>query len=76
MIYTVHIYHFFIFMTSQILFRVPTELKKKFKQTTKEQGVSMDYVLNLFIKAYLEDSSIVKVSIDIEKFRKIAENIS
>ncbi len=63
-------------MTSQILFRVPTELKKKFKQTTKEQGVSMDYVLNLFIKAYLEDSSIVKVSIDIEKFRKIAENIS
>lgn len=36
----------------------------------------MDYVLNLFIRAYLEDSSIVKVSIDIEKFRKIAENIS
>ncbi len=35
----------------------------------------MDYVLNLFIRAYIEDPSIVKVSIDIEKFRKIANNI-
>jgi antitoxin component of RelBE/YafQ-DinJ toxin-antitoxin module len=62
-------------MTSQILFRVPTELKKKFKQTTKEQWVSMDYVLNLFIRAYIEDSSIVKVGIDMEKLVEVTKKI-
>ena len=62
-------------MTTQVLFRTDRETKEAFKQLTKEQGISMDYVLNLFIRAYLEDSSIVKVTIDMEKFQKIVKRI-
>ncbi len=62
-------------MTSQILFRVPTELKMKFKQTVKDQGVSMDYVLNLFIRAYVENPKIIKVEIDENELRTTLESM-
>ncbi len=62
-------------MTSQILFRAPTELKKKFKQTVKDQGVSMDYVLNLFIRAYVENPKIIKVEIDEDELRTTLESM-
>lgn len=74
MIYT-RLYINFHIMTSQILFRVPTELKMKFKQTVKDQGVSMDYVLNLFIRAYVENPKIIKVEIDENELRTTLESM-
>lgn len=62
-------------MTSQVLFRTDAKLKQAFQAKLKTQGLSMDYVLNLFIRAYIEDPSIVKVNIDMEKFVEITKRL-
>ncbi len=58
-------------MTSQLLTRVPTELKKQFKMKAEKQGFSMDYLINVFIRTYTENPSIVQTHIDDDAFDEI-----
>ena len=58
-------------MTSQLLTRVPTELKQQFKMKAENQGFSMDYLINVFIRTYTENPSIVQTYIDDEAFDEI-----
>jgi antitoxin component of RelBE/YafQ-DinJ toxin-antitoxin module len=58
-------------MTSQLLTRVPTELKQQFKMKAENQGFSMDYLINVFIKTYTENPSIVQTYIDDDAFDEI-----
>ena len=57
-------------MTSQLLTRVPTELKKQFKAQVEKDGLSMDYVINFFIRAYVENPNIIKIEFDMKEFQK------
>jgi antitoxin component of RelBE/YafQ-DinJ toxin-antitoxin module len=55
-------------MTSQVLFRTDSELKKAFQARTKAQGLSMDYVLNMFVQTYINNPQIIETYIDEEAF--------
>ena len=55
-------------MTSQLLTRVPTELKQQFKMKAENQGFSMDYLINVFIRTYTENPNIVQTYIEEEAF--------
>ena len=55
-------------MTSQLLTRVPTELKRQFKARTREQGVSMDFLMNVFIRTYVERPQIIQTYVEEEAF--------
>ena len=55
-------------MTSQLLTRVPTELKQQFKAKAENQGFSMDYLINVFIRTYTENPNIVQTYIEEEAF--------
>ena len=41
-------------MTSQLLTRVPTELKKQFEQKVQADGVSMNFIVTTFIEEYVK----------------------
>jgi antitoxin component of RelBE/YafQ-DinJ toxin-antitoxin module len=58
-------------MTSQLLIRTDSQIKEAFKSKAKAQGVSMDYVLNIFIKNYIEKPDIIQTYIDDDAFDEI-----
>ena len=58
-------------MTSQLLFRTDSQIKEAFKSKAKAQWVSMDYVLNIFIKNYIEKPDIIQTYIDDDAFDEI-----
>ena len=62
-------------MTSQVLFRTNSKLKEAFQAKAKAQGMSMDYILNLFIRAYVENPKIIKVEIDEDELRTTLESM-
>ncbi len=51
-------------MTSQLLTRIDTDLKNRFKARAQEQGLSMDFLVNIFIKTYTEKPESVQVYVD------------
>ena len=51
-------------MTSQLLTRIDTDLKNRFKTRAREQGVSMDFLVNVFIKTYTEKPESVQVYVN------------
>ena len=53
-------------MTSQLLTRIDTDLKNRFKARAQEQGLSMDFLVNIFIKTYTEKPESVQVYVDDE----------
>jgi antitoxin component of RelBE/YafQ-DinJ toxin-antitoxin module len=55
-------------MTSQVLFRTDTKLKTEFKQKVQSHGLSMDYVLNIFMKTYVNNPQIVETYVDEHAF--------
>ncbi len=55
-------------MTSQVLFRTDTKLKSEFKQKVQSNGLSMDYVFNIFMKTYVNNPQIMEVYVDEEAF--------
>jgi antitoxin component of RelBE/YafQ-DinJ toxin-antitoxin module len=55
-------------MTSQVLFRTDPKLKGIFKQKVQENGLSMDYVFNIFMKTYVNNPQIMDVYVDEEAF--------
>jgi hypothetical protein len=58
-------------MTTQVLFRTDIQTKEAFKRKTQSEGVSMDHILNVFIKTYIEKSGVVQTYIDDEIFDDI-----
>ncbi len=58
-------------MTSQLLIRTDSQIKEAFKSKAKAQWVSMDYVLNIFIKNYIEKPDIIQTYIDDDAFDEI-----
>lgn len=63
-------------MTSQLLTRVPTALKNQFKAKAEQSGFSMDYLVNVFIRTYTENPSIVKTYIDDDAFDEMIRRSS
>ena len=55
-------------MTTQVLFRTEPELKTAFKERVQSHGLSMDYVLNVFIRTYVNNPQIVETYVDEEAF--------
>ena len=55
-------------MTSQLLTRIPTELKKQFEAQAKEQGLSMNYLITILIRTYTKNPRIVQTYVDDEAF--------
>lgn len=55
-------------MTTQVLFRTDLDLKTAFKAKVQAHGLSMDYVLNTFIKTYVNNPQIVETYVDEEAF--------
>ena len=51
-------------MTSQLLIRTDSQIKEAFKSKARAQWVSMDYVLNIFIKNYIEKPDIIQTYVD------------
>ncbi len=60
-------------MTSQLLTRVPTELKNQFKAKAERNGFSMDYLVNVFIRTYTENPNIVQTYIDEVAFDRMLD---
>ena len=58
-------------MTTQVLFRTDLETKQAFKLKTQREGVSMDHILNVFIRTYIERPNTVQTYIDDEAFDEI-----
>ncbi len=58
-------------MTSQVLFRTDSKLKEAFQQKAKAQGVSMDFILNTFVRTYVEKPDIIQTYIDDDAFDEI-----
>lgn len=55
-------------MTSQLLIRTDSQIKEAFKSKAKAQWVSMDYILNIFIKKYIEKPDIIQTYVDDDAF--------
>jgi len=55
-------------MTAQVLFRTDPALKLALKQKAKAQGVSMDYILNVFVRTYINNPQIMETYVDEEAF--------
>jgi antitoxin component of RelBE/YafQ-DinJ toxin-antitoxin module len=55
-------------MTSQVLFRTDSKLKQAFQSKAKAQGVSMDFILNTFVRTYINNPGIMKTYVDEEAF--------
>lgn len=55
-------------MTSQVLFRTDSQLKSDFKKKVQESGLSMDYVLNTFVRTYINNPQIMETYVDEEAF--------
>lgn len=55
-------------MTSQVLFRTDAKTKEAFQLKAKAQGLSMDYVLNMFVQTYINNPQIIETYIDDEAF--------
>ena len=51
-------------MTSQVLFRTDSKLKEAFQGKVKAQGVSMDFILNTFVRTYVDKPDIVQTYVD------------
>lgn len=62
-------------MTSQLLVRMPTELKEQFEQRAQSDGVSMNFVITTFMEEYVRNPSIVQTHIDDEAFDRIMERV-
>jgi antitoxin component of RelBE/YafQ-DinJ toxin-antitoxin module len=60
-------------MTSQLLTRIDTDLKNRFKARAQEQGLSMDFLVNIMIKAYTEKPESVKIYVDDDTFDQMLE---
>jgi antitoxin component of RelBE/YafQ-DinJ toxin-antitoxin module len=58
-------------MTSQVLFRTDSKLKEAFQSKAKAQGVSMDFILNTFVRTYVDKPDIVQTYIDDDAFDDI-----
>ncbi len=58
-------------MTSQVLFRTDAKTKEAFKLKTQREGVSMDHILNVFIRIYIERPNTVQTYIDDDAFDEI-----
>jgi hypothetical protein len=58
-------------MTSQVLFRTDSKLKQAFQSKAKAQGVSMDFILNTFVRTYVDKPDIVQTYIDDDAFDDI-----
>ena len=58
-------------MTTQVLFRTDSETKQAFKLKTQKEGVSMDHILNVFIRTYIERPNTVQTYIDDDAFDEI-----
>ncbi len=58
-------------MTSQLLTRVPTELKKQFEQKVQADGVSMNFIVTTFIEEYVKTPNAIETHIDDEMFDRI-----
>lgn len=55
-------------MTSQVLFRTDPKLKESFKEKVQMNGLSMDYVFNMFMKTYVDNPQIMEIYIDEDAF--------
>jgi antitoxin component of RelBE/YafQ-DinJ toxin-antitoxin module len=55
-------------MTSQVLFRTDSKLKQAFQEKAKAQGVSMDFILNTFVRTYVEKPDIIQTYVDDDAF--------
>lgn len=55
-------------MTSQVLFRTDAKLKEAFQSKAKAQGVSMDFILNTFVRTYVEKDNIIQTYVDDDAF--------
>ncbi len=55
-------------MTIQVLFRTDPETKQAFKLKTQREGVSMDHILNVFIRTYIDRPNTVQTYIDDDAF--------
>ncbi|EKD65991.1 MAG: hypothetical protein ACD_49C00070G0015 [uncultured bacterium (gcode 4)] len=53
-------------MTASILVRTDTDLKKRFEEQAKRQGLSMTFLLTSFMKTYSDAPDIIKVGLDEE----------
>lgn len=61
-------------MTSQVLFRTDSKLKQAFQEKAKAQGVSMDYILNVFVRTYINNPQIMETYVDEEAFDEMIRN--
>lgn len=68
----VYIFLFFS-MTSQLLTRVPTELKKQFEQKVQTDGVSMNFIITTFIEEYVKTPDAIRTYVDDDMFNRIME---
>ena len=55
-------------MTSQVLFRTDIQTKTDFKNKVQSNGLSMDYVLNVFIRTYINNPQIMETYVDDDAF--------
>jgi hypothetical protein len=58
-------------MTTQVLFRTDVATKEAFKLKTQREGVSMDHILNVFVRTYVDKPDIVQTYIDDDAFDDI-----
>ena len=62
-------------MTSQLLTRIPTELKKQFEQRVQADGTSMNFVITAFMQEYVKNPSILQTHVDDEALDRIMERV-
>jgi hypothetical protein len=55
-------------MTSQVLFRTDMKLKEAFQAKAKAQWVSMDFILNTFVRTYVENPDSIQTYVEEEVF--------
>lgn len=60
-------------MTSQLLTRIDSDLKNRFKARAQAQGLSMDFLVNILIKTYTEKPESVQVYVDDDNFDQMLE---
>ncbi len=58
-------------MTSQLLTRIPTELKKDFETKASAQGLSMNLLVTMFIESYTRNPAWVQMYVSEETMDEI-----
>ena len=51
-------------MTSQLLTRLPTALKKEFEAKAAEKGLSMNFLITAFVESYTKNPTWIQVYVD------------